>query len=93
MGQIQNSEQNRVTGQRQYYSPGGQIYYWYGESFGLTGIQEAGRDILLYMGAEDVVKAALSTGKRSKHPAKNKILDRELSAAREYYARQREANQ
>lgn len=93
VSQPQKSSPNRVMSELQYYSPGKQIYYWFGDAFGITGAQEAGHDVLLYMGSEAKVTDALLNGKRSKYPAKNEILDRELSAAPEYYARQREANQ
>lgn len=69
----------------QYYSPGRQIYYWFGDAFGLTGKQEAGRAILLYMGSEAQIKNALFKGIRSQYPTKNEILDRELKAAPDYY--------
>jgi hypothetical protein len=61
----------------QYYSPGRQIYYWFGYAFGLTGKHEGSRDILLHLGTEAQVKEALANGKRSVHKQKNKILDRE----------------
>jgi hypothetical protein len=61
----------------QYYSPGRQIYYWFGHAFGLTGKREGGRDILLYLGTEAQVKEAIANGKRSVHKQKNRILDRE----------------
>jgi hypothetical protein len=69
----------------QHHSPGRQIYYWFGDAFGITGNKEAGHDILLYMGTKERVEQALFDGKRSKHPKKNEILDRELSVAPEYY--------
>jgi hypothetical protein len=55
----------------QYYSPGRQIYYWFGEAFGLTGKYEGGREILLYLGTEAQAKEALVNGKKSVHKQKN----------------------
>lgn len=66
----------------QYWSPGRRIYYWLGEAYGLTGKYEAGRALLVYMGTEEQVKEALANGKRSIHPLKNKILNRERALAK-----------
>jgi hypothetical protein len=66
-----------LSNELQYWSPGGQIYYWFGKAYGLTGKEQQSRRLAVYMGTESQVKEALSNGRRSVHPIVNKTLDRE----------------
>lgn len=62
----------------QYWSPGHQIYYWFGEAYGFTSkTDENGRPLVIYLGTESEVKEALVNGRRSKRSIVNRIIDRE----------------
>ena len=67
-----------LIGDLQYWSSGHQIYYWFGEAYGLTGkTDEHGRPSSIYLGTESQVKEALANGIPSKYSVVNRILDRE----------------
>ena len=60
----------------QYYSPGRQIYYWFGSAYAI--IRNGNKTYLKYIATEAKVKEAFINGTSSVRPWVNEILDREL---------------
>jgi len=65
-----------LMAQLQYHSPGGQIYYWFGNAFGVIR-NSKGEIHLRYVGTEEKVREALANGTKSVRPWVNELLERE----------------
>ncbi len=77
----QKEEDKGVAGgMLQGYSLGRQVYYHFGDAYGMPPADSAYAKrggTLVYIGTEQQVKEALATGRRSKRELKNLILDEE----------------